>query len=86
MIDFTSDTHRLNAKRDRERGGSSVRVHKSTAAMHRREDAESSSFQLLAMAARVSFRDACSEARAAFRFDVDGGDLGCLSGPGFGDL
>jgi hypothetical protein len=85
MLDFTSDTHRLNAKRDRERGGSTVRVHKSTAAMHRREDAEMSEWRTLASVARVAYRDACSEARAAFTEACSGG-YAELSAPGFGDL
>ena len=85
MFDFTDETHRLNAKRDRERGGSTVRVHESTAAMHRREDGEASSFRLLGLVARSRFRDACSEARAAFTVACNGG-VDRLSAPGFGDL
>lgn len=85
MLDFTSDTHRLNAKRDRERGGASVRVHRSTREMHKREDAAASEWQRLVLVARVAYRDACSEARAAFS-DACNGGIAELSAPGFGDL
>ena len=85
MLDFTSDEHRLNAKRDRERGGSTVRVHKSTRAMHAREDAETSEWRQLGLVARVAYRDACSEALAAFSEACNGG-WAELTAPGFGDL
>jgi hypothetical protein len=81
MTDFTSDIHRLNAKRERERGGSTNRVFKSTTVMHARTDADAIGRAVAELRAGWSF--ARGEAIAAYRFAVHGADW---SAPGFGDI
>jgi hypothetical protein len=67
-----ADEYKLAAKRDRERGGSTIRVYATTAQMHLREDREASPWQRLSSVVRFGYRDACLEAQQDFAWTAHG--------------
>ncbi len=70
-----AEAYRATAKRDREKGGSTIKVYTNMAAMDKAQGGgDHDPLELFIAELRHRWRDACNQARADFQWETMGGD------------
>jgi hypothetical protein len=71
-----AEAYRATAKRDREKGGSTIKVYTNVAAMDKAQGgADRDPLELFIAELRARWADACNQARADFQWEAGGEDV-----------